>query len=193
MTASLKNNWGLLPKTRYRYHEVVSEAIAEINAFFKNVVLSVGDLTISQEGPGPRCGIPRVCDTLLACRDRVALDSTCAEFMGLDRSSVRHLTCAERAGVGTSRYVVTGDEWRPPRDFVPGRSEDHLLYHLRDVLMSRPLTNALIFGFTPVYWLVGKAARFYNYRVWYQKTGRYVARQVVQDSFYNEEYEGTLP
>jgi uncharacterized protein (DUF362 family) len=191
MTASLKNNWGLLPKTRYRYHPIVNDVIAGINAFFPNVALAVGDLTVTQDGPGPRCGVPRVCDTLLVSRDRVALDSACAAFMGLPLQGLAHILAAESKGVGRTQFEIVGDPWRPPADFRPARAEDHVLYALRDKLTRNKITQALFFGFSPVYFLIGKFARGYN-KSWYHVAGKRAMRRVVQGTFYEEEYRNIL-
>jgi len=191
MTASLKNNWGLLPKTRYRYHHIVNEVIAAINAFFRNVALAVGDLTVTQDGPGPRCGVPRVCNTLLVSRDRVALDSACAAFMGLSLEGLPHVLLAEKRAVGSTRFEIAGDPWEPPADFRPARAEDHAVYALRDRLMRNQVTKAVFFGFSPVYFLVGKFARGYN-KSWYHFTGKKAMRRAIQGTFYEEEFRDIL-
>jgi uncharacterized protein (DUF362 family) len=191
MTGSLKNNWGLLPKTRYRYHHIVNEVIAGVNAFFKNVVLAVGDLTVTQDGPGPRCGVPRVCDTLLVSRDRVALDAACAAFMGLPLNGLPHIHVAESRGVGSTRFEIAGDAWNPPANFRPARAEDHVLYAIRDRLMRNKVTKAVFFGFSPIYFLVGKFARAYNHS-WYHLAGRHAMRRVIRGTFYEDEYREIL-
>ena len=60
MTGALKNQWGLLPDVRYRFHPVFAEAISEINMYFKEKLFVVGDLTIGGRTGGTGTGGPGV-------------------------------------------------------------------------------------------------------------------------------------
>ena len=85
-TGAMKNQWGLLPRARFKFHPVVHEAIAEVNAYFADrMCLGIADMTVAMEGPGPRVGVPKVCDRILASRDLVALDTLAGQYMGFER------------------------------------------------------------------------------------------------------------
>lgn len=191
MTGALKNQWGLLPKIRYQFHPVVHQAIAELNQFFDKMIFAVADMTISQEGPGPRCGIPRVMDTILASRDRVALDAAAAWYIGLGPENVPTIEECERLGVGTSTFELIGDplEVTPLR---PAVSRDHVLYRWRDRLQKVSILNKVLFEFKPVYYLLGKFARFYNKKIWYDRTGVKLARKILEHPLYGQEYREIL-
>ena len=83
-TGAMKNQWGLLPRARFKFHPVVHAAIGEVNAYFADRIrLGVADLTVAMEGPGPRVGLPKVCDRIMASRDLVALDMLAGQEHGI--------------------------------------------------------------------------------------------------------------
>ena len=186
-TGALKNQWGLLPRARFKFHPVVHQAIAEVNAFFANKMkLGVADATISMEGPGPRVGMPKVCDRIMASRDLVALDSLVGDYMGFDVSEIRFIREAERSGLGQSKFVAVGDPYEP-NPFVKGRGQDYVIYRWRDRISNVPLLREFLqkeWFFKPLGWV----ATFHARHNWYRKIGRKRAIDVCEKSGYGKQF-----
>jgi uncharacterized protein (DUF362 family) len=190
-TAALKNQWGLLPRARFKYHPVVHEAIAEVNNFFApQLKLGVADMTVAMEGPGPRVGFPKVCDRILAARDLVALDTVAAQFMGFERDEVEFLLHAERKGLGSMEVELVGDSFeRNP--FARGQGQDYVVYRWRDRFASLPILRSLLLQdwfFKPLGW----AASWYARHYWYRQQGRPRAQQICQSTGYGAEFAELL-
>jgi len=187
-TGALKNQWGLLPRVRFKYHPVVDEAIAQINAFFRDkLFLGVADLTIAMEGPGPRVGSPKICNAIMASRDLVALDSVVAEYMGLDPNAVGFLCAAEANGGASSDWTIVGDDFKP-NPFRAGKGKDYFVYRWRDRIKKVPLLGSFILGNTLPFRFFGYIAVFYYGFFWYQLYGRKYAMFVCQDNLYRQEF-----
>jgi len=190
-TGALKNQWGLLPRARFKYHPVVHEAIAEVNHFFRNsMILAVADMTVAMEGPGPRVGFPRVCDLVMASRDLVALDTLAAQYMGFEHDEVEFLLHAERQGLGSMEVEIIGDSFgRDP--FQRGKGKDYLIYRWRDRFAATPLLKEFLskeWFFRPLGW----AATLYNRHFWYRKEGKKQARHICQTTGYGEQFAGLM-
>ena len=187
-TAALKNQWGLLPRARFKYHPVVHEAIAEVNGFFADkIVLGVADLTVAMEGPGPRVGLPKVCDCVMASRDIVALDTAAAQYMGFARDEVEFLLYAERQGLGSMEAEIVGDPFEK-NPFARGHGRDYVVYRWRDRFADIPILRSFLLQdwfFKPLGWM----ATWYARHCWYRSTGLARARQVCQNTGYGAQYE----
>ncbi len=186
-TASLKNQWGLLPRARFKFHPVVHEAIAEVNAFFApQMKLGVVDLTVAMEGPGPRVGLPKVCDRIMASRDLVALDTAVAQYMGFEREEVEFLLHAERLGLGSMEAEIVGDAFeRNP--FARGQGQDYVVYRWRDRFADIPVFRAFLLQgwfFKPLGWVASWYARHF----WYNNKGRPRALEVCRTTGYGAEF-----
>jgi len=190
-TGALKNQWGMLPWARFKYHPVVHEAIVEVNAFFaERMLLGVADMTVAMEGPGPRAGYPKICDVVLASKDLVALDVLAAQYMGFQREEVDFLLYAASAGLGGLEAEVLGDAFEQ-NVFVRGEGRDYLISRWRDRLDSLPVLRKLLvkdWFFKPVGWLASRYAR----HVWYRRKGRPLAREVCATSGYGAEFSHLL-
>ena len=186
-TGALKNQWGLLPRARFQYHDVVHEAIAEINHFFNQIVLGVADLTIGMEGPGPRVGIPKICDLVIASTDLVALDALASLYMGMDPLKVGFINFAEKLRIGSTEYDIVGDTFEK-NYFRPGVGKDYLVYRWRDRFKKMPVLKQLLFT-VPAYRALGYCATKYNLWAWYKKTGKMEAERVCSESGYGAEFE----
>ena len=186
-TGALKNQWGLLPRARFQYHDVVHEAIAEINHFFNRIILGVADLTIGMEGPGPRVGIPKICDLVLASTDLVALDALASLYMGIDPLKVGFINAAEKLRIGSTDYDIMGDTFEQ-NNFRPGVGKDYLVYRWRDRFKKMPVLKQLLFT-VPAYRALGYCATKYNLWAWYKKAGKKEAERVCSESGYRAEFE----
>ncbi|MBR9677224.1 DUF362 domain-containing protein [Candidatus Woesearchaeota archaeon] len=186
MTFSLKNQWGCLTRVRHQYHLVAGQCIAEINKFLKPV-FAVGDATVCLEDSGPRVGIPKIVDTLLASADLVAIDTVGAKIIGLNYQKVPHIVNSEKIGVGSTNYKIVGS--KPKNEgFMPAIIENHPIVKWEIRLRKVWGLKWLLFK-TPLFKIPAFFAAKYNSIWWYNLKGKKYARELVQkDSLYCEEF-----
>jgi len=186
-TGALKNQWGLLPRARFQYHPVVDDAIAEINSFFKDIIaFGVADITIGMEGPGPRVGIPKICNVIMASSDLVSLDSAIAAYMGFKQQEIGFLKTCEENKVGSSELKIIGDRFEI-NPFKRGKGKDYFIYRWRDRLQKIPVLKQIIFTVF-AYRLLGYFAKKYYQLTWHKKKGRKYAEKICENSGYREEF-----
>jgi len=101
VTLGMKNMFGLLPdKLKFKYHaKGISKVIVDINTVLKPH-LTVIDGFVAMEGKGPSSGTPVKMDLILAGKDPVATDATCARVMGLDPHEISHIRGAHQKDIG---------------------------------------------------------------------------------------------
>jgi len=101
VTLGMKNMFGLLPdKFKARYHvKGINKVIVDINTAIKPK-LTVIDGFVAMEGRGPTDGSSVKMDLIIAGKDPVATDATCARVMGLDPHEISHIRTAHQKGLG---------------------------------------------------------------------------------------------
>jgi uncharacterized protein (DUF362 family) len=101
VTLGMKNMFGLLPdKMKFVYHaKGISKVIVDINSVLTPQLVVV-DGFVGMEGKGPSSGTPVKLDLIVAGRDAVATDATCARIMDIDPHSVSHIRTAAQKGIG---------------------------------------------------------------------------------------------
>jgi uncharacterized protein (DUF362 family) len=101
VTLGMKNMFGLLPdKMKFVYHaKGISKVIVDINSVLKPNLVVV-DGFVAMEGKGPTDGEPVKMDLIVAGRDAVATDATCARIMDIDPHDVSHIRTAAQKGLG---------------------------------------------------------------------------------------------
>ena len=101
VTLGMKNMFGILPdKFKGKYHaKGISKVIVDINTVIKPH-LTVIDGFIAMEGKGPTDGTPVKMDLIIAGKDPVATDATCARIMGIDPHEISHVRTAHEKGIG---------------------------------------------------------------------------------------------
>lgn len=102
VTLGMKNMFGLLPdKLKMKYHAIgINKVIVDINTVLKPH-LTIIDGFVAMEGNGPTDGIPIKMNLIIAGKDPVATDATCARVMGLDPHEVSHIRTAYQKGLGS--------------------------------------------------------------------------------------------
>lgn len=101
-TFSIKNLWGCYPDPmRVLYHKNLDHKLALINKIVKNRIQII-DGVWALDGHGPMEGTPLKTNKLLVSNDPVAIDSSAAFLMNLDKSKIHHLHVAECFGLGIS-------------------------------------------------------------------------------------------
>ncbi len=109
ITCAIKNQWGCLDTFRHNYHLVLTQVLADIHKVLRPA-FAVCDATVAMEGDGPKTGVPRRVDRVLASRDIVALDSVVARMMGFDPQQIDHLQALQEDGSGSMEDVqVVGE------------------------------------------------------------------------------------
>jgi uncharacterized protein (DUF362 family) len=158
MTGAIKNQWGLLPTDRHRYHSVLDEALADLYALAPPDLVLM-DATVCMEGNGPKSGRPRRLDTVMASRDAFALDWTAAGIMGIDPSTVGYLaTIRDELGLDTVEVDLHGDLPRV-RPFLA--AQHNLVSLVEATLRDSPVAPLVFHG--PLFALACRSAR-----LWYQ-------------------------
>ncbi|MBW1920279.1 MAG: DUF362 domain-containing protein [Deltaproteobacteria bacterium] len=101
MTCAIKNLKGLLTDKwkRLEHQEGLFDSVIDLLSAVKPK-LAVVDAIICQEGIGPVFGKPVEMDLVLAGKDLVAVDSTCAQLIGYDPSETLLTVNAAARGLG---------------------------------------------------------------------------------------------
>ncbi len=101
MTCSIKNLKGLLTDKwkRLEHQEGLFESVIDLLTAVKPK-LAVVDAIVCQEGIGPVFGRPVEMDLILAGKDLVAVDSTCAQLIGYDPGETLLTVNAAARGLG---------------------------------------------------------------------------------------------
>lgn len=101
-TFSIKNLWGCYPDPmRLLYHKNLDYKLALISKLTKNKIQIV-DGFWALDGHGPMEGTPVKTNKILISNNPVAVDSSAAYLMNLDKSKIKHLGVAEQFGLGIS-------------------------------------------------------------------------------------------
>lgn len=100
MSIGVKNLFGLIPeRTKPRFHGCLDEVLVELLKIFKPA-LTIVDATTPCVGSYPDYKQVNL-GLVVAGRDVVAVDTVCAKIMGINPQSIRHLSLASEAGIGT--------------------------------------------------------------------------------------------
>ena len=104
LTAAVKNFYGVIPGNHKKAYHVRHSLPIDFANFLLGLYysmppsLSVVDAVVAMEGMGPRSGRPRLCKTVLASSNAVALDAACAILTGYDATEVSVLEAAVMCG-----------------------------------------------------------------------------------------------
>ncbi len=106
MTCALKNIFGCNPYPRkFVYHSKIEEVIVALNKIMR-FDLCVVDGNIVSGGRTQRLGL------VMAGRDPVAIDSVAACIVGINPRSIKYLRLASREGLGKTKFICKGVDWR---------------------------------------------------------------------------------
>jgi len=118
ISVAMKHLYGCLDDNRHNYHYRLADYVVAVNSLIP-VILTLADGTVSLEGNGPKPGIPRQTDFLAASTDRIALDYSVSETMGIDPLTVE--TTVKGNGV-TGSYEQLENVCIPPLSQRPSFS-----------------------------------------------------------------------
>jgi uncharacterized protein (DUF362 family) len=101
-TFSIKNLWGCYPDPmRVLYHKNLDYKLALISKLTKNKIQII-DGFWALDGHGPMEGTPIKANKILISNDPVAVDTSAAYIMNLEKSKIKHLNIAEKFVLGIS-------------------------------------------------------------------------------------------
>jgi len=184
ITGALKNQWGCLETLRHSFHLALPDAIADVNVLVQPR-FAVMDGTVGLEGNGPKAGIPREANLLLASANLVGLDAVAARVMGFDPLLIPHLVRCAEEGLGTlHELALVGtpvDELR--QQFAPAR---HNAVSWLELALRRSTLRRLAFE-TPLFALCCWGARRY-YDLWDVVVGSRRRRRFLARSGYAAEW-----
>jgi len=162
MSGAIKNQWGLLPLDRYRWHPVVHDALVDLLALAPPA-LCILDATVALEGKGPKSGTPRRVDHLMASTHAGVMDWVSSVCMGIDPQEVAHVRdCVPEGFAGWESVELVGQrpDWEPflraDHNMVSGLEEWFHESKLKGLVFDSPLFDVCCFG-----------ARMY-YEGWYR-------------------------
>ncbi len=189
ISGAIKNQWGYLEPDRHNLHLVVNEVLTDLHQIVKPA-FAVCDATIALEGNGPKTGLPRICDRVLASGDIVALDSVLARIMGFDPLAIRHLTLAQEKGIGVcdpgSIEVVGEDISSLDFGFKPAR---HNFVSVVELALRRSPLRPLVFK--GLFFRLSCFSAYYWYWFWYNLgSGKRTVREIIRSSRYGRQWDG---
>jgi len=185
ITGAIKNQWGCLSELRHQHHLVVNEALADVNSVLKPK-FAVMDGTIGLEGNGPKSGIPRIADRVLASGDIVALDTVAATIMGFDPQIIPHLQLCAKVGLGRSDLSsirVRGEEMSN-LNFKRARNNPVAWV---EILLRRSFLRTLVFE-SPLFRLFVLGALAWYYIWYYLLAGKRYRDRILGDPKYGKQW-----
>lgn len=103
ITCALKNIFGCnAVQKKSSYHKFLDEAIVGINKLVKTNLVLVDGLMVNGKNT-------KQLNLVMAGEDLVAVDSASSRLLGLNPSSIRHLTLASKEGLGSLKFNALGD------------------------------------------------------------------------------------
>jgi len=111
VTLSIKNLFGV-PARRKKstLHRKLNDILPYLAKIIRNDLIVV-DGIVAMEGNGPLIGTPKPLGVILAGKNTLAVDATCARLMGYDPMKVKYLVNSEKFGVGSIDEVdVVGEK-----------------------------------------------------------------------------------
>jgi len=109
ITCCLKNLFGCLPVIeKGNFHPQIDKVIADVNTVYRPVLNLVDGILAMGGARGPASGVPIRTNLLIAGRDAVAIDTLVARIMGLNPGKIKHITYAQKAGIGKMEYEIKG-------------------------------------------------------------------------------------
>ena len=165
ISGAVKNQWGCVKKLRLHYHEVIDQALADLNNMIRPQ-FSVLDGTICCEGKGPKQGKPRICNLILASHDNVAIDAVSCKIMGIDIKEVTHLNLCSNSGTGVAdlnsiKIVGMSLNNLEVEKFEHGKKS---LITTIDLFCRKPILKSLIYK-TFIFKIIVLLAKI-NYPIW---------------------------
>lgn len=181
VSGAIKNQWGCLTKMRIDFHEQIDKAMVDLNRLLKPV-FSVMDGTIGCEGKGPKQGIPKICNLILASGDNVALDSIAAKIMGISLSKVKHIPLCEAYGTGVSDYNNIDVQGKDIATLnLKFKHSQKSLLTTMDLFLRKPLLKKIFYR-TAAFKIIILMAKL-NYPIWFFFIGNKLKKNILKTKY----------
>ena len=138
------------------------------------------------EGSGPKTGVPRVCNVLLAGRDRVAVDAAVLDFIGMDPALAPHVHKAEEEASAERRSRSLAMNSSGRRFQMPKQSSD-VVSQIESTLRKIPGLGPLLYQ-PRIARVLGFIGTQYNCLVWMNLFGKRHLDRLQHDPHYGSEF-----
>ncbi len=186
ISGAIKNQWGCLQELRHNYHPILPQALVDINRVLQPR-FAVMDGTVGLEGDGPKSGIPKEMNLILASGNLVGLDAVGARLMGFDPINLGFLKLCSENGLGpmNGSLTIKGESVEDIRNnFLPAK---HNPVSWLELVLRKPLIEWLVFK-TPFLKIPAWGARRY-YDFWYYFVGKKLREDFFQKSGYAAQWK----
>lgn len=184
ISGAIKNQWGCLRELRHNYHPILKELLWEVNKILL-VRFAVMDGTVCLEGNGPKSGIPKICNLILASPDIVALDTVTAKIMGFDADKIEHINYF-RGKVLKRDIEITGEDINKINlNFKRGKNNP---VAQGEILLRKSYLKKVIFE-TKLFYIFCKVAKLYYFVWYYFFGGRKYKNKIIQNTFYGKQWQ----
>jgi uncharacterized protein (DUF362 family) len=163
ISCATKNLFGLLPKDRRKYHQVLSDKLLDL-AKLTSPMFTIVDGTVGLDGESTRRGNPRRLDLILAGWDPLAIDMVTSRIMGYSPSDIPLLALAEERGLLPLDIHLEGNftwDTLPCYDFTFDHSG------VRKAAMA--LEGTPLFDIPLFLWLEDRFRRLYHHYNYWKK------------------------
>ncbi|MBI3941263.1 MAG: DUF362 domain-containing protein [Acidobacteria bacterium] len=187
-SGAIKNQWGCLKKIRIEFHDVINQALVEINRTVRPR-FAVMDALLACEGKGPKQGDAREVGIVLASADNVALDTVACRLMNIPPEQVPHIRMCSEDGAGTSDLdaisVLGTDTLERNLQFRYGVKS---LLTTIDLFLHNPLLKPLFYR-TPLLNFLVFLAQKVNYPLWMLRKGNGMRRTFERESRFGRQWK----
>ncbi|MEW5902533.1 MAG: DUF362 domain-containing protein, partial [Acidobacteriota bacterium] len=190
ITGAMKNAFGgLLHERRHWTHSVIHETLVDLLTVQKEIhtgIFAVMDGTIAGDGPGPRCMVPHVKNTILAGADQVAIDAVAAKMMGFEPMSLPFIRLAHESGLGcgeVGEIEIVGEDIRGVNFHFQAFQNTLASYGQKLIYWGplKPLEKFLL-RTSLVPWSYVASVVFHDY-LWHPLIGRERTKGILQTSW----------
>jgi uncharacterized protein (DUF362 family) len=186
ISGALKNQWGCLETLRHNYHLVLPEALVDVNTIVRPR-FALMDGTVALEGNGPKSGIPKEMNVLLASGNLVGIDAIAARIMGLIPEKIKHITLCADHGLGTLSGLadVIGEDINALS--TPFKPASHNAVSRLELAFRRSRIEHLVFQTPLLLFFCWGTRRYYD--LWDLTVGRGIRKRFNQSSAYSKQWQ----
>jgi len=181
ITGAIKNQWGCLQELRHNFHPVLPQALVDVS-FLTQPRFAIMDATVGLEGNGPKSGIPKVMDIILASGNLVGIDSTAARIMCFNPKEIEHLVLCAEYGFGSLDPEVIGADIDSIKEkFIPAK---HNIVSITEIYFRNSVISYLIFKtfiFKIMTWIT---RRYYDF--WDILVGRRTRAKIKSSGYFKQ-------
>lgn len=105
-TMAMKNWYGMLGGRRNQLHQNIDVSIADLSSFLRPTltILDAYRVLMTNGPQGGNLNDVKLCKTLIAGKDPIAIDAYGATFLGLEAEQIPYIMIGDQRGVGNKNY-----------------------------------------------------------------------------------------